>query len=90
MTLFSENAATWHSYCRWNAERKLFSAILYSRGNRFVDGVRYLEDDVFAELDGARRAENSFCEESGTRSHGQHNIDSLTVCGRPVVCLWPP
>lgn len=48
-----ENAATWHSYCRWNRERKLFSAVLYGCGNRFVDGVRYIED-VFSELGGAR------------------------------------
>jgi hypothetical protein len=44
-----ENAATWHSYCRWNGERKLFSAVVYGCGNRFVDGIRYL-DDIFAEL----------------------------------------
>ncbi len=49
-----ENAATWHSYCRWNAEQKIFSAVIYGCGNRFVDGIRYLED-VFVELGGARR-----------------------------------
>jgi hypothetical protein len=49
-----ENAATWHSYSRWNGERKLFSAVIYGCGNRFVDGVRYLED-IFTELDGVRR-----------------------------------
>ena len=48
-----ENAATWHSYSRWNSERKLFSAVLYGGGNRFVDGVRYLED-ILAELGGPR------------------------------------
>jgi hypothetical protein len=48
-----ENAATWHSYCRWNAERKLFSAVVYGCGNRFVDGIRYMED-IFAELGGSR------------------------------------
>lgn len=48
-----ENAATWHSYCRWNGERKLFSAVLYGCGNRFVDGVRYL-GDIFTELGGVR------------------------------------
>lgn len=52
--LVIENAATWHSYCRWNAERKLFSGVVYGDGNRFVDGVRYLTD-VFAELGGPRR-----------------------------------
>ena len=49
-----ENAATWHSYCRWNSERLIFSAVVYGCGNRFVDGVRYL-DDIFAELSGRRR-----------------------------------
>ncbi len=48
-----ENAGTWHSYCRWNAERKLFSAVVYGCGNRFVDGVRYLPD-LFSELGGPR------------------------------------
>lgn len=46
-----ENAGTWHSYCRWNVERKLFSAVVYGCGNRFVDGVRYLPD-LFSELGG--------------------------------------
>jgi len=49
-----ENAATWHSYCRWNAEQKLFSAVIYGCGNRFVDGVRYL-GDIFTELGSPRR-----------------------------------
>jgi hypothetical protein len=49
-----ENAATWHSYCRWNDERKLFCAVVYGCGNRFVDGIRYLPD-IFAELGGSRR-----------------------------------
>jgi hypothetical protein len=49
-----ENAATWHSYCRWNAERKLFSAVVYGCGNRFVDGIRSLRD-IFAVLGGPRR-----------------------------------
>jgi len=49
-----ENAATWHSYCRWNVERGLFSAVIYGCGNRFVDGVRYLAD-LFGELGGPRR-----------------------------------
>ena len=52
--LVIENAATWHSYCRWNTERNLFSAIVYGCGNRFVDGVRYLSD-IFSELVGHRR-----------------------------------
>jgi hypothetical protein len=49
-----ENAATWHSYCRWNAEHKLFSAVVYGCGNRFVDGFRFLPD-IFSELGGLRR-----------------------------------
>jgi hypothetical protein len=49
-----ENAGTWHSYCRWNAAQNLFSAVIYGCGNRFVDGVRYLED-IFAELGGPCR-----------------------------------
>ena len=49
-----ENAATWHSYCRWNAEAAQFSAVVYGDGNRFADGVRYL-GDIFAELGGSRR-----------------------------------
>lgn len=49
-----ENAATWHSYCRWNSDRALFSAVVYGDGNRVVDGVRYLAD-IFAELGGPRR-----------------------------------
>jgi hypothetical protein len=48
-----ENAATWHSYCRWNAERELFGAVVYGDGNRFVDGIRYLKD-LFSELGGTR------------------------------------
>ncbi|MCP5518512.1 MAG: hypothetical protein H7A45_14765 [Verrucomicrobiales bacterium] len=49
-----ENAATWHSYCRWNRDRARFSAVVYGGGNRFADGVRYLTD-LFEELDGSRR-----------------------------------
>lgn len=49
-----ENAATWHSYCLWNTQRKLFSGLVYGCGNRFVDGVRYLAD-IFVELDGTPR-----------------------------------
>ena len=52
--LVIENAATWHSYCRWNIEHKLFSAVVYGCGNRFVDGIRSLRD-IFAALNGPRR-----------------------------------
>jgi hypothetical protein len=49
-----ENAATWHSYCRWNSQRNLFSAVVYGCGNRFMDGFRFLPD-IFRELGGPRR-----------------------------------
>jgi len=49
-----ENAATWHSYCRWNFQRNLFSAVVYGDGNRFAEGTRYLAD-IFDELGGPRR-----------------------------------
>ena len=53
--LVLENAATWHSYARWNAERKLFSAVVYGKGFAIADSVAYLAD-IFAELGGPRRA----------------------------------
>jgi len=49
-----ENAATWHSFCRWNAGQSVFSAVVYGDGNRFVEGIRYLTD-LFEELGGQRR-----------------------------------
>ena len=49
-----ENAATWHSYCRWNTEKQHFSAVIYGCGNRVLDGVRYL-GNIFTELGGLRR-----------------------------------
>lgn len=48
-----ENAATWHSYCRWNAERGFFSAVVYGDGNRFMDGILSLRN-LFVELGGPR------------------------------------
>ncbi len=48
-----ENAATWHSYGRWNTERGLFSAVVYGDGNRFVDGIRHLQE-ILNELGGTR------------------------------------
>jgi len=51
--LVIENAATWHSYCRWNTQRAVFSAVVYGDGKRFVDGIRYMSD-IFAELGGTR------------------------------------
>jgi len=52
--LVIENAATWHSYSCWNVERGLFSAVVYGDGNRFVEGIRHLQD-IFQELGGLRR-----------------------------------
>jgi hypothetical protein len=52
--LVIENAATWHSYCRWNEAHALFSAVVYGDGNRFVDGLPYLPD-IFSEVGGQRR-----------------------------------
>ncbi len=49
-----ENAATWHSYARWNQATAQFSAVIYGGGNRFVDGVGFFAE-VFRELGGARR-----------------------------------
>jgi len=49
-----ENAATWHSFCRWNAGQKGFSAVVYGDGNRFAEGIRYLSD-LFEEIGGQRR-----------------------------------
>lgn len=49
-----ENACTWDSYCRWNAEHGFFSAVIYGCGNRFLDSVARLKD-VFAEIGGDRR-----------------------------------
>lgn len=51
--LVLENAATWHSYARWNALRGAFSAVVYGDGNRFIDAIRHLPD-LFAELGGQR------------------------------------
>lgn len=39
-----ENAATWHSYTRWNAQHGFFSAVVYGRGNCFCDSLSYLAD----------------------------------------------
>lgn len=42
--LVVENAATWHSFAKWNTQRHVFSAVVYGRGNCFADGIRYLAD----------------------------------------------
>lgn len=51
--LVLENAATWHSFDRWNQSAARFSAVLYGCGNRFADGVGFLAE-IFRELGGAR------------------------------------
>jgi hypothetical protein len=52
--LVVENAATWHTFCRWNAECKIFSAIIYGCGNRFMDGTDSLRE-ILRTLGGSRR-----------------------------------
>lgn len=49
-----ENAATAHSYCRWNETGGFFSAVVYGDGNRFIDGIKFLKE-IFKELGGPRR-----------------------------------
>ena len=52
--LVLENAATWHSYDRWNQVHGHFAAVVYGGGNRFRDSVTFLSE-VFQELGGSRR-----------------------------------
>jgi len=52
--LVVENAATWHSYARWNAERRIFSAVIYGCGNCFAESIRYLAD-ILAEFSSQQR-----------------------------------
>ena len=49
-----ENAATWHSYCQWNSNRELFSAVVYGKGFQSLASVHYLAD-IFNELGGTRQ-----------------------------------
>jgi len=46
-----ENAATWHSYCRWNEVARQFSAVIYGKGLQAAESIACLPD-VFAALDG--------------------------------------
>ena len=48
-----ENAATWHSYCRWNEAVKHFSAVIYGKGLQAAESIAYLED-VFTQLGDAQ------------------------------------
>jgi hypothetical protein len=52
--LVVENAATWHSYSRWNAQTNCFSSVVYGCGNRFAESVRYLAD-ILAEFPSPQR-----------------------------------
>lgn len=52
--LVVENAATWHSYCRWNAARGLFCAVVYGCGNRFMDSATFILE-IFEAVAGPRR-----------------------------------
>ncbi|MGC2580065.1 MAG: Wadjet anti-phage system protein JetD domain-containing protein, partial [Terrimicrobiaceae bacterium] len=42
--LVLENAATFHSFARWNAKAARFSAVIYGGGYRFVDSVAFLPE----------------------------------------------
>ena len=48
-----ENAATWHSYGRWNEAARRFSAVIYGKGLQATESIVYLHD-VFATLGGLR------------------------------------
>ena len=52
--LVVENAATWHSYALWNAERRIFSAVIYGCGNCFAESIRHLAD-ILAECSSQQR-----------------------------------
>lgn len=49
-----ENAATWHTYERWNQQVRAFSAVIYGRGLQTAQSTRYLRD-ILAELPGPQR-----------------------------------
>jgi len=48
--LVLENAATFHSFARWNAKAARFTAVIYGGGYRFVDGVGFLPE-IFKETE---------------------------------------
>jgi hypothetical protein len=52
--LVIENASTWDSYGRWNAQHGIYSAVVYGGGNRFVDTAIRLPD-VFSDVGGQSR-----------------------------------
>jgi hypothetical protein len=49
-----ENAATWHSYARWNESSARFSAVIYGKGIQCASSIQYLHN-IFAELGGSRQ-----------------------------------
>ncbi|HEY1172612.1 MAG TPA: Wadjet anti-phage system protein JetD domain-containing protein [Verrucomicrobiae bacterium] len=49
-----ENAATWDSYRRWNAQTHQFSAVIYGQGNCFAERTEFLHE-IFRELGSAQR-----------------------------------
>ncbi len=52
--LVVENAATWHSYSRWNTHTRQFSAVVYGCGNRFAESTRHFAD-ILAEFSSPQR-----------------------------------
>ncbi|HVU09238.1 MAG TPA: Wadjet anti-phage system protein JetD domain-containing protein [Verrucomicrobiae bacterium] len=52
--LVVENAATWHSYARWNSEKHLFTGVVYGCGNCFLENIRHLAD-ILAEFSSPQR-----------------------------------
>jgi hypothetical protein len=52
--LVVENAATWHSYCRWNEQVHAFGAIVYGKGLQCAQSTRYLAE-ILAELTAPQR-----------------------------------
>lgn len=52
--LIIENAATWHSYCRWNEVTGEWSALVYGRGLQTAQSTRYL-GDILTEVSGPQQ-----------------------------------
>ena len=50
--LVVENCATWHSFVRWNKTSARYRAIVYGRGNAFIDSVGQVPE-LFLELGGS-------------------------------------
>ena len=82
--LVIENAATWNSYCRWNRERALFSAVVYGCGNRFIAGITHLAE-IFREIGGAPRQVFYFgdLDPQGLRIPQQASACATAVHGLP-------